>query len=84
MLVNLRMGDAVSYDHVKQEYVPSKELKKEHTYIVIAGLHNNLQLNILKKNNKINVLFKGPVAVNKRPGHGRDPRNTIMVFELKE
>jgi hypothetical protein len=78
------MGDAVSYDRYSGKYIVSPSLSKDHTYVIISGLNNDQQLKVLEKSKKINILFKGPMAVNTQYGHGDYPRNTIVVFELKE
>lgn len=68
--------------HEEHKY-SMKKLDPQHTYIVISSVNNTPNfIECIEKNT--NVLFKSNRAVNKTPGHGTEPRNTIIVFEMKE
>jgi hypothetical protein len=62
----------------------SKKIKSEHTYTIVLNPYQKEYLKQLEDNKDIKILFKSPLAVNKTPGHGAAPRNTVVVFELKD
>lgn len=59
-------------------------VNKKNTYALVFGLGNLNQLAWLEKQKEINILYKSPKAVNKAYGHGTNPRNTLVIFELKD
>lgn len=59
-------------------------LHPENTYIAIFNHNQDIMGEALEKDDRIKVLFKGRRAVNLNPNHGREPRNTIFVFELSD
>jgi hypothetical protein len=59
-------------------------LSPDDTYITVVGTSNfKEQVDILLNN--VNVLYKGPMSINKWPGHSYDksPRQYIVIFEAK-
>jgi hypothetical protein len=55
------------------------------TYMVVFGAGQGLQLKIFqkaaeKKNSRITVHYEAPQAINRKPGHGQTPRNTLILF----
>jgi hypothetical protein len=70
-----RDGNSITFDF--------SQLPSKHTYIVILccaqmfAKEHDVQLTT---NKAINLLYKSPAAVNKNPGHGTKPRNTVYVF----
>jgi tRNA (Thr-GGU) A37 N-methylase len=56
-------------------------ISKEDTVVCIFSLYQE-GLNELLACTKIKILYVSPKAINKRPGHGIAPRNTLVVFEL--
>jgi hypothetical protein len=84
-LVTCRVSDAVTTDWKASglPYVLNKNLRKEHTYIVVFSPTQDKPKEALTTNKKVNVLFQSTKAVNRINGHGTNPRNTVVVFELK-
>lgn len=54
-----------------------------HVYVAIFGPTQQEQLNVLKNWKRANILYISKPAVNKNHGHGFLPRNTLVIFELK-
>ena len=51
------------------------------TYISIFGPGNAAFLNVFENDSRIKIIYKARKAVNRRPGHGFQPRNTLVVWE---
>lgn len=81
--VNVKFGawDKKLRKYAENEYT-LKKLDPQHTYVAIASDSQDKLLATIEKN--ANVLFKSNKAVNKVPGHGHAPRNTLIIFEIKE
>lgn len=82
MVITGAMSTFVNTPRYNDWKVNLKNLTKEHTYVAIAGMNNGRQVEALEKSKDINILYKGPMAVNKKSGHGHLPRNTVIIFEL--
>jgi len=59
-----------------------QKLNKTDTYISIFGASQNQILDAFQKVKEINILHMSKKSVNGREGHGTDPRNTVVVYEL--
>lgn len=87
MIVALPLNYVVSIEYENQRWnspytFKVNKLEKEHTYVVIFSLCNAQQKECLLKSNKVKILYHGPAAINKSPGHGQIPRNEICIFEM--
>lgn len=87
-LVALRVSGVVYTDYSTDynmgvQKFTNKCLKKNDTYTAIFSEGQDKHLNILLKEKSVNIIYKSEKAVNKTPGHGTFPRNTLVVFELK-
>jgi hypothetical protein len=84
-LVTCRVSDAVTmvWKASGVPYVLNKNLRKEHTYIVVFSPIQDMQKEALTTHKEVKILFQSTKAVNKVIGHGVEPRNTVVVFELK-
>jgi hypothetical protein len=84
-IIELKWGD---WDSNTRRYGPSRRklrpnLTKGDTYILIFSQSQKECLHFLKQQESINILYESKPAVNKVPGHGMEPRNTVVVFTLK-
>ena len=55
------------------------------TYMVVFGAGQGPQLEMFQKavktkGSRITVHYEAPQAINRKPGHGRTPRNTLILF----
>jgi len=53
------------------------------TYMVIFAPAQEVQKRMfdkLVKTKELTLIYEAPKAVNRRPGHGTDPRNTLVIF----
>jgi hypothetical protein len=57
-------------------------LNPNNTYISIFGPVNAAFLNVFENDSRIKIIYKAQKAVNRREGHGTDPRNTLVVWEF--
>ena len=64
---------------------PYYKLKKEDTYMIVFGPHQEERLDFFEKSvaPNYNVLFKSKKACN-RNHRGTGPRNTLFIFEVKD
>lgn len=58
------------------------DLPPENTYYVIFGPGQEGHFERLKRSKRYKIIYKAPKAVNKNPGHGYEPRNTLVIFEV--
>ena len=61
------------------------KLPKKNTYISIVCSTQGGAKDIdtyFTTTNDCQLLYKSPMAVNKNPGHGTKPRNTVYVFYI--
>lgn len=65
---------------INQDY---NDLDKEGTYMIVFGPSQDEHMLMFEGLQNINILFKSKKAVNKRPAHGKTPRNTLFIFEMK-
>lgn len=62
----------------------SSKLDKEHTYVAIFNKdQSKVYIDAFRACKEFKIIYEAPMAVNKTPSHGRSPRNTLFVFELK-
>ena len=59
-------------------------LDPANTYMLVFGFSQYGDLKAFEEQWKGPILFKSKRAVNKQPGHGTYPRNTLVVFELPQ
>ncbi len=57
-------------------------LNTNDTYICIFGNGQDEELKFFEKQTDIKIIYRSPKAVNRRPLHGTEPRNTLVIFEL--
>ncbi len=94
MSTNTTDGKIVSlsvYDVVPRQYnwrteVRSYSLNRHclntnDTYICIFGGEQDGELEYFENQKDIKIIYRSPKAVNRRPLHGTEPRNTFVVFE---
>lgn len=53
--------------------------KKNDTFILIFNHSQKELLKALEKSDLYKIIYKSKPAVNKVPGHGMEPRNTVVV-----
>lgn len=58
------------------------KLSPDNTYIAIFGPHQLTVLDLMLKDSRIKIIYQAQRAVNRRPGHGTYPRNTLVVWEF--
>ena len=83
-IVHVTVSQIVQYDWSSGSYKLhfSYRINTHDTYIVIFGPTQDTPLELLKNSDKVKILYIAPTAVNKNKGHGKIPRNTLVVFEL--
>jgi hypothetical protein len=73
------------YDYYARAYRPKKikEFKADdpNTYITIFSVDQQNSFNVFKEQFKGKILFISKASVNGRAMHGKQPRNTIVVYE---
>ena len=67
--------------HTGKTFLDFRGISKKDTVVCIFAPYQ-IGLNELLACKRIKILYVSPKAVNKRPGHGKAPRNTLVVFEL--
>jgi hypothetical protein len=60
----------------------TRKLKPENTYISVFGPYQAGSMNVFLKDSRVKIIYQAKKAVNRRPGHGTDPRNTLFVWEF--
>lgn len=81
----IQMTQVGTWSDPKYEYKLKQPFKPEHTYVFIFGPSNKKQYDFLKTLPDIKIVYESPKAVNRTPGHGNDPRNTLVIVEtIKE
>lgn len=88
MLVSISSSRYINstWDYKKNRQVCSvskNRLDKDNTYVSIISEGQNTYYKTLKEDKEIKILYTSPKAVNKSPGHGTEPRNFVVIFELK-
>lgn len=58
------------------------KLSKKNTYVLIFGPGSADLEEFLCNSDKVKILHKGKKSVNSTPGHGSNPRNTLVIFEM--
>lgn len=71
-----------SHPPARVDYVDTAMLNKNDTYVCIFSPGVKDLLHKFRKLKEINILYEAPEAVNLTYGHGKDPRNTLVIFEL--
>jgi hypothetical protein len=61
-----------------------KIFNKNDTYAIIFNIDQKDDLDFFLTLPQYKVIFKSPQACNTTPGHGTAPRNTLVIFELKD
>jgi hypothetical protein len=93
MFINLVLSTVVSveYDYRTKSYTNEKHIKlpkdiavKGNTFIFIIGKDQEGRFRALKTHPQLRIIHVSKPAVNKVPGHGTDPRNTVVVAEYNE
>lgn len=81
-LVNININQFMDYEYYKNDYkVDTTRLSANHTYISIFGPTQNRALTVFLSDSCIKIIYQAKRAVNRREGHGNDPRNTLIVWE---
>ncbi len=56
-------------------------LNTNDTYICIFGGGQDKELEYFESQKDIKIVYKSTKAVNRKPMHGTEPRNTLVVFD---
>ena len=85
MLV-LSTNNVFCYSHQTNRISWYDKLPKDHpSVLIILTNHQTRYFNFLKEEEEkkvITILFQSEPAVNRVPGHGTLPRNTVIIFKF--
>lgn len=80
--VSLSQIMGVDWSTRPAKYTLTPRVKPEDTYICVIGTSNtNAQVDAFKK--QVNILYEGPMAINKYHTESTKPRQRIVVWEMK-
>ncbi len=82
-LVTVGVNDLIPSEYwYSFSWKPRHIYDKNNTYISIFGPAQEEQFNVFKKDPYYKIIYEAPKAVNRREGHGENPRNTLVVWEV--
>lgn len=90
MVITLRLNQLFKIEYARagnKIKVVESLLNNQDTYFIIFNKEQYMgkeMYETLFNTPGVSVLYQSPPAVNKIPGHGKDPRNFLVIFEYEK